>query len=374
MKTRVAVVLPYFGNGGAENMVAHLVAHLDLKKVDVQVFCIFGKPQENHLEKEILSQGINIVYIGKGLGFSAKAVLQLYKELNKFKPDIVHTHLMGCMYAAPWVITHKVKMLHTLHSIPQSENRYKIRKFVTTILFRTRKGIPVAISEENRELIAKYYGMKKDKIEMANNPVVTKRYYHNTKRDEDICLITVGRLSPEKNQKLLIKVINRLKNLYPTIKLIIVGDGEEKGNLELETVRYDVKENVIFTGRVVDVENYLCNADIFVMSSLYEGVPLSILEAMAAGLPVVSTDVGGIKDIVTDNGILVPSEDSLAMEEAILKLINNPSLREEIGKKSLLNVQKYDVKNIAEQYTKLYMKYSKRNTDLRRNDEDTNQS
>ena len=110
------------------------------------------------------------------------------------------------------------------------------------------------------------------------------------------------------------------------------------------------------------------------MSSLYEGVPLSILEAMAAGLPVVSTDVGGIKDIVTDNGILVPSEDSLAMEEAILKLINNPSLREEKGKKSLLNVQKYDVKNIAEQYTKLYMKYSKRNTDLRRNDEDTNQS
>ena len=122
------------------------------------------------------------------------------------------------------------------------------------------------------------------------------------------------------------------------------------------------------------MENYLCNADIFVMSSLYEGVPLSILEAMAAGLPVVSTDVGGIKDIVTDNGILVPSEDSLAMEEAILKLINNPSLREEKGKKSLLNVQKYDVKNIAEQYTKLYMKYSKRNTDLRRNDEDTNQS
>ena len=101
MKIKVAVVLPYFGNGGAEHMVAQLVSHLDLSKVIVQVFCIFGKPQENHLEEEVHLHGVDIVYIGKNLGFSLAATLKLYRELNKFGPDIVHTHLMACMYSAP---------------------------------------------------------------------------------------------------------------------------------------------------------------------------------------------------------------------------------------------------------------------------------
>ena len=92
MKIRVAVVLPYFGNGGAENMVAHLVSHLDLSRVMVQVFCIYGKPQENHLENEVCSHGVKIVYIGKDLGFSLNAVLRLYRELSRFSPDGMYVH------------------------------------------------------------------------------------------------------------------------------------------------------------------------------------------------------------------------------------------------------------------------------------------
>lgn len=359
MKIRVAVVLPYFGNGGAENMVAHLVSHLDLSRVMVQVFCIYGKPQENHLENEVCSHGVKIVYIGKDLGFSLNAVLRLYRELSRFSPDIVHTHLMACMYTAPWISLHKVKMLHTLHSIPQAENNYKIREIITGFLYKTKKAIPVAISAENQKLIADYYKLGKESIEVIGNPVITKKYYHkNIYNKNGIVLITVGRLSKEKNQIMMIHVLAEVVKEYHNIRLIIVGDGKERGYLEQEAANLGVKKNIEFVGKVVDVENYLCNADIFLLSSLYEGVPLSILEAMAAGLPIVSTNVGGIKDIVTDNGVLVPPNDVNKMKEAIIELIQKPEFRQELGKRSLINVAKYDASNIAKEYTKLYQKYS----------------
>lgn len=358
MKTRVAVVLPYFSSGGAENMVAHLVSHLDLDKVNVQVFCIFGNPQGNHLEEEVRSHGVDIIYIGKGLGFSPLAAIKLYKALNKFGPDVIHTHLMACMYSAPWVILHKNKMLHTIHSVPKAENNYRIRKIVTTFLYKTGKAVPIAISSENQRLIAEYYGIKMDSIEVVSNPVITEKFYHNHYDSENITLITVGRLSKEKNQGLLIQVLAELVKEFPQIKLKIVGDGKEREVLQKKAIDLDLQSNIEFIGNVPDVENYLCDADIFVLSSLYEGVPLSILEAMAAGLPVVSTDVGGIKDVVTDNGILVRSEDVNAMKEAILKLIRDQTLRKKYRERSLTNVKKYDIANISKQYTALYQKYS----------------
>ena len=358
MKIKVAVVLPYFGNGGAENMVAHLVSHLDLDQVNVQVFCIYGNAQKNHLEDEVRSHGVEIIYIGKGLGFSPSAVFKLYKALNKFKPDVIHTHLMACMYSAPWILLHRIKMLHTIHSIPKAENNYKIRRIVMTILYKIRKAVPVAISSENQRLIAEYYRLKIDSIEVVDNPVVTKKFYHNGYDNEYIMLVTVGRLSKEKNQGLLIQVLANLVKEYPKIKLRIIGDGKERETLRQKATDLNLQSNIEFTGNVPDVENYLCDADIFVLSSLYEGVPLSILEAMAAGLPIVSTDVGGVKDIVTDNGILVNSGDVDAMTQAILKLIRDRTLRLKYGEHSLANVKKYDIENVSKHYIDLYKKYS----------------
>lgn len=362
MKVKVAVILPYFGSGGAETMVAHLTSHFDLNRLNVQVYCIYGEPLKNHLEKEVQSHGIKIIFIGKKLGFSIKAVFKLYKELNIFKPDIVHTHLMACMYATPWVLTHNIKMLHTLHSIPQSENSYFIRKITTSFLYKIKKAVPVAISIENQKLIAEYYNMKKESIEVVNNPVITRRYYHRKMLGDTITLITVGRLSKEKNQIMMIEVFKELYKEYSNIKFMIVGDGEERKSLEKKAQEYKIDKNIIFVGRVVNVEDYLCDADIFLLSSFYEGVPLSILEAMAARLPIISTNVGGVKDIVTNNGILVQSNNIEAMKNAILKLIKNKNLRIKMGENSLMNIKKYDVENIAEEYTRLYEKFSCKKT------------
>ena len=121
-KTKVAVVLPDFRIGGAETMVSRLVSHLDLSQLDVEVICVSGDRLNNHLEHDIENHGVQIKYLHKKPGFSFSAFSKLGKELSRFKPDIVHSHLAGGFYSSLWILFHKKKMMiQTVHSVPTLE-------------------------------------------------------------------------------------------------------------------------------------------------------------------------------------------------------------------------------------------------------------
>ena len=115
-----------------------------------------------------------------------------------------------------------------------------------------------------------------------------------------------------------------------------------------------IADRIDYAGHVANVEDYLANAHVFLLSSHYEAQPLSILEAMAAGLPVISTDVGGVKDIVTDNGTLVPPGDIAAMAQAMVQLYTDPVLYQKQSACSLRNVQAYDLPRSVAGYEDLY--------------------
>lgn len=356
MKTRVAIVLPYFGKGGAESMVSRLASHLDLSLVDVEVICIYGTALNNCLEQAVAKHGVPIKFIGKGKGFSIGAVFRLWKELSRFKPDVIHTHLSACVYCAPWVLTHKVKMLHTIHSVPKFE-LIKPKKKVMAVMYRLHKSIPIAISNEIGVLMLQEYG-RNTPFELIYNPVDIKRFDIEKKAHSGINIITVGRLSKEKNQKLLIDSVKRLIACYPDLKLTMLGDGPCRDDLENYVKQNNMQDIVAIKGHVDNAEDYYSKADIFALTSIYEGLPLVLLEAMAAGLPIVATDVGGVKDVVTDNGILVESGKIDAVADALKKLILESDLRKEMGLLSRKNVQKYDSTDVAYEYIKLYEKYS----------------
>ncbi|MHC1770860.1 MAG: glycosyltransferase [Flexilinea sp.] len=361
MKINVVIVLPFFKTGGAEKMVSLLVSNLDKSRFEVTVICIFGQNQKTNMEKRIIAQGVRIEYLNKGLGFSIKTVLKVWKILNVIDPDLIHTHTSGCIYTAPWILFHKVKMLHTIHNMPvyEAEN---IRRYMMYILFHIRKAIPVAISKENQILTANYYHLAYQQIEMICNPVQTS-IYRKTKRDNDsreiIRFINIGRLTKQKNQKILLTAMAEIHIQHPDICLTIVGDGPEKAELMKTTERFHMESYVIFTGDVEDVEKYLSESDIFILPSIYEGLPLSILEAMASGLPVIASNVGGIPDIVKENGILVSVNDVNGLIKAAQKLIDSPIIRQEMSFCSLALVKQFDISIIAEQYSKLYEKYAK---------------
>lgn len=356
-KTRVAVVLPDFRIGGAETMVSRLVSHLDLSQLDVEVICISGDRLDNHLEHDVEDHGVPIRYLHKKPGFSFSAFFKLGKELSRFKPDIVHSHLAGGFYSSLWILTHRRKMMiQTVHSVPTLEFE-KAKRMVFSALYKRGKAVPVAITETIKSLVRKEYKVKKN-VELIFNPVDVGKFSSEKKiKHDNFTFIMAGRLSKEKNQILGLKAFNDLQKDHPDVRLLLLGDGPEREALEDFINKNSLKEKVQLVGAVDNVHSYMAKADAFLLSSEYEGLPLVLLEAMASKLLVVSTDVGGIRDIVDGCSLLTPKGDVQALRDAMEKALSDSEMRKEFCEKAFERVGQYDVSVIADQYTKLYQKY-----------------
>ena len=140
-------------------------------------------------------------------------------------------------------------------------------------------------------------------------------------------------------------------------QLLVLGKGEEEANLKALAEELGIRSRVEFVGYVSNVEDYLLGSDVFLLSSQYEAQPLSILEAMAAGLPVIATDVGSVSDLVDGNGILIPANDAEVMAQAMEQLYLQPRLREEMTARATEMVQRYDLSNTVAGYARLYCDY-----------------
>lgn len=358
-RIKVAIILPYFGTGGAEKMVAQLAANMDTTEFDVKVFCILGGPLDNHLEKIVAENGVAIQFIGKKLGFSFSAIFKLFGALDAFNPDVVHTHQYACLYTFLWPALRRKPFLHTFHLPPELENRRLIRRIISKILIWLKIMSPVAISHENRKFLSRYYGLPEPVIPVVYNPVELSRFEGLTpEKDSDFTFITAGRFSAQKNHKLMLLAFSEFLNKGYDAKLVLLGKGEEENSLKILVQDLGINDRVCFPGFVVNVEEYLTNADVFLLSSDYEALPLALLEAMAAGLPIISTDVGGVRDIVTNNGILFRAKDLAGMIQAMEKLYLENELREQMAAASSKNVHSYDVSNTVSGYSQLYRHYA----------------
>jgi glycosyltransferase involved in cell wall biosynthesis len=168
-------------------------------------------------------------------------------------------------------------------------------------------------------------------------------------------LINVASFSKIKNQALLLDALKLLRE-RTNARLTFVGDGETRDNTEKLAREYGFSEDTVsFLGLRRDIPDLLAKSDIFVLCSHYEGVPLSILEAYASGLPVVSTNVGGVPDILTnrENGLLVPPGSAEALADAVSEIMN-PALYNKISEENLKKALEFDISRIAEQYITLY--------------------
>ena len=355
-RKRIAIILPSFAIGGTENMVANLAMYIDKKKFEVLVISL-SYPLNTHIQKIIETSGVGIAYGMKGKVSSRKVFASVYKELTKFKPDLIHSNMYAFLFTVPYLLTHKVKLLHTIHNKPTNEFKDKYKK-VISILYRTNKAIPVAISHIIEREMKELYPYLKT-IERVYNPVEVKKFYTDRTKvsDGDTIFINVARLMKQKNHTLLINAFADALRVVNEIQLWLVGDGELRKKLENQVKQLGINEKVYFIGNVSNVRDYLANSDVFIMSSDYEGLPLSVLEAMASGLPIISTDVGGVADIVTNNGILVPSKDKKALTDAIIELTKNQEKRRQFGEYSYENSKKYDSTEFIIQYEALYEKY-----------------
>lgn len=356
-KLNVIICLPSLSIGGAETMSSQLAKNIDKTKFNVS-FIVNHSRKDNRI-MDILSSDpeLKVYFLDEDKGISLRAIRKMNKLLKQLKPDIIHTHLHSYPYVALYAMRHKVKILHTIHNMPIFESKKSGRK-ILKFLFKHKYAIPVGISriisQETNELY------KITNTPTIYNPVDVNKFYCEKKQEHsDFTFITVGRMSEQKNQKLLLETFYEVRKERPNIQLLFAGDGVLKDGLVTLANKLDL-DNVKFLGNVTDIEKYYAQSDVFVLSSIYEGLPMTILEAMAAGLAIVSTDVGGVKDIVTNNGLLVPSGNLEALKKAMIELIDDKQKLLELSKNSFDDAQKFDIKEIARQYEDLYCQYAKK--------------
>ena len=352
---KVMVVIPALGSGGGERLAVSLIANMNREKIHTKLIVLY--PYENTENARFAKeQGIETVYLNKHQGVDFSVVNKLKKEIHKFKPDIIQTHLYVVAYvllAAPL----KVKKYHTVHNIAEKE-AFGFRRMINRIAFKFGNFTPIAISPYCAKTIERLYGIRLENIPCIMNGVDTDKYSIAPIQHEGTVFINVGRLQMQKNQALLIRAFAQVKEKEKNTKLIIVGEGELRRELEEIIEKYDLKNYVSMLGQCNNVQERLNASDVFVQSSDYEGLPISGLEAMACGLPIISTKAGGTVDIVKNgiNGFLVDVGDEDELAQKMIFLAQNKNIREKMGEESRRIVEMFDIEKCTQKYQALYLK------------------
>jgi len=351
--------------GGAEMVLNNLVSEIDKDEFNIIVVSI--RPIGIVGEK-IKSRGIKVLELEKWFKYNPIIILKFIYILLKEKPDILHTHLfhanllgriLGRICGVPVVIS-------TFH---ESFSIKGIRKELLKITVNF-SNLDIAVSKMLADEIIRKKVSISPKVQIIHNSIDIERINTSKRKGElrkelkipqDVTvLISIGRLAKEKGYNYLVEAIYYLKSRRRSdnIILFIIGEGEERKRIEVKIKRLGLSKIVILLGEIEDISSYLHASDIFVTSSLHEGFSLATFEAVCAGLPVVSTKMGAVPEIIEDNktGFLVGAGDSKALAEKIEYVLNlSKEERKKITKGARKVVEeKFSVKKMAKNYESLY--------------------
>jgi len=343
--------------GGAENSVCLLVKNLDRSRFSPLVICTReGGP----LEEDLAGAGIPVKILHRSLRsillfplflWDVLATLwDLYRLFKKERPVIVQTHLPVSEYlaliAGKWAgVPCLIYTFLTSNLFPEREGkglRVWLRKRLTRFVCRIPQVI-VGNSQAVRENLIKIFPEYSPVIRTITQGIDLNQFEGIPTegsikkkigiRPDSLLVSMIGRLSPVKNQAMLLKAFQKVSKRYPDLRLAIVGEGPMRDYLQNLRGQLGLDGKVHFLGRMRSVAEVLAETDIFVSTSRWEGLPLAILEAMAAAVPVVATAVPGIQEVLeSEAGVLVPLDDVEALEKALVRFIEAPKLREKIGK------------------------------------------
>jgi len=355
---RVMQVIYSFDVGGSEIVACNIALNM---KNDV-VHGVAALESDGPLRQTLDNRGIHTWVINRQPNERIRPMLRLWKAMRNFRPDVIHTHhLYELIYALPGALFTGASIIHTEHeyySLMTPKASFLLRH-----LSRFCRAV-TGVNEETSTFLKEKVGIPFQKVYTVVNGINLERYGHCCPErtalglaENDLIAGIVARLNQIKDHPMLLRAFRIVKDKLPQAKLLIIGDGTTRPQLEQLTTELELGETVRFLGTRSDVPELLSCIDIAVLSSREEGLPLSILEAMAAGKPVIATDVGGISTVVRpcETGLLVPAGDSKAMASALLTLFANPDSANQMGRTGRrLIEQNYDLKETLSQYISLY--------------------
>ena len=354
---RVMIVIHGLETGGAEMMVLHLARELSRAGHPVRVVSLHG--DETDVAGLMRRAGIDVVALNKAKGPDPRTVLRLRAQMRDFSPAVVHTHLPVLEYVLPAARLYgrRVRIIHTVHNLAREETRHRVLRAVNRRAF-SHGVVPVALNEEVRSSICREYALPASAVPVVGNGIDLDAFrgpQRRGPRGAGARLLCVARLAPAKNHALLLRTVARLRESGRDVSLTLVGDGPLRGALEERARELGISQRVRFAGRRTDTPAFYRDCDLFVLLSDYEGMPMSIIEAMASGLPVVATRAGGVAELVDDgvNGALVEA-DAAAAAEAIAAICDDPALYARLSDGAVRTSSHYSAEAMMEKYVDLY--------------------
>jgi glycosyltransferase involved in cell wall biosynthesis len=365
-RTNVLLLIYKLEIAGAERVVTDLARGLNRDRFNTVVCSFKGGP----LADEIRGAGIKVYVLNKSGRFDLMFPGRLLNIIKQERVNIIHAHtfspnfwgcLLGRLCGVPVIIT-------TEHNICSVKKIWQL--YVDRILAGFSNKI-VAVSEQVRQshikqekinpakIITIYNGIDKaDKRKTLDDSEVLQKQKELGLRPHIPTVIKVARLHPQKGHKYLLEAIKLITDVQPEIQFLIVGDGSLRKELEELSKRLRVDRYVVFTGFRSEIFDLLQIADIAVWSSVQEGFPITLLEAMAAGKPVIVTDVGGNSEAVKSGitGFIIPPKNPQALAESVLRVINDRKLLTEMGENARKHfLQNFTVDRMVDNTEELYI-------------------
>jgi sugar transferase (PEP-CTERM/EpsH1 system associated) len=349
--------------GGLENLVLTLVGKLNKTKYNISVCSLSA---EGKLEDKFNDMGVPVYHVKKRAGIDYSLSFRLAGLFMTNRIDVIHSHnpspwLYGCPAAK---ISGVKAVVHTEHSHLDISQAGLMK--VERILSKFTDKIISDAHPVTRFLIEKQM-IPSSKIETIFNGIDIDRFDANFDKQEirsrlgisseSLVLGCIARLEAVKDHVTLLESFSIVSNKFPKAILVLVGDGSQKEKLKEKSATLGIREKVLFLGTRMDAQEVIQIFDIFVLSSLSEGLSIALLEAMAARKPIVATNVGGNPDIVLDGetGFLVPSQDKHSLSEKLLSLLSDRNMMSVMGGKGFARVENnFNIKNMVKDYERVY--------------------
>lgn len=377
---KVMMIVARLNIGGVALNVLQTVSALQ-KNESIEVILIHGRVSEHEGDMYYLAENLGVRSVilpalERELSpiHDLKTIWQLYRLMRQHRPDIVHTHTAKAGFVGRWAafLARIPVRVHTFHGhvFHGYFGPLKTRLFLwmerLSALISSRI---ITLSEALRTELSEVYSIApKNKIEviplgldLQSFTRLEKGHFRqqwNLPADAPLVAV-VGRLVPIKNHLLFLQAAKLVHDRRPDVRFLIVGDGELRQDIEQQIRAWDFQKVITITGWIQDMTPVYSNVSLVTITSDNEGTPVSLIEAIAAGIPVVSTDVGGVRDLFKENfaAQLVPPNDPEKLAQAWLDTLANPP---DMASARTRIFQEYDIHTLADRLIKLYLALGKR--------------
>ena len=350
--------------GGAEQIVLTLAERVDAQRFETHV-CSLSVVGKNALQTAFEQLQIPLLLLNSHRFYELQTIQQVRQYARQQQIDLIHTHLTNADIIGRFVgRSLGIPVLSTMHNMPhnyarQRRDRYWLQRLTARVLATQL----VAVSPKIRSLYVQQWHIPPQRISAVYNSVRMEPFLAvpsgiRAEREYTGPIITnVARFNPQKAQHILLAAAPAVLEEFPQAHFLLVGKGHLEQQLRQQVADLGIADQVIFTGVRHDIPAVLAQSDVFVLSSQWEGVPLSVIEAMAAARAVLVTDVGGNAELVEDgrSGLVVSPDNVAALADGLLTLLRDEEKRLALGETARQRVQHlFSTERFIKQYESLY--------------------